>query len=339
MAASPLWQPALAKLHHLPAIRVLYEQVWEREVSEALLKWKLFDGPCGSLASVAMVGEACVGLYAVIPTPLRLDGVREMGAQSVDTMTHPDYRRQNMSVTLAKHCYAEADARGYRLVYGVPNENSYPMFMTKLDWRHVDDMVRFVRPLSAPARVPRLFAPLLDAAISAQARTGQGSRPVAVAPVTRDTRFHVPARGPSAARCRVDMSSDWLAWRYGGEPGGAHECLVVGRPTEPDALIVFDSVADDHEPTGRPLLRISALLGATADDRSEAVRALVRIGAERGARSVFFYTSDPETMALLRRAGFLPRESLPLCYGGLGAGRETLPAAKGEMAMEGGDRD
>lgn len=336
---SPLWQPVLARRSHLPAIRALYEVVWEREVSEAFLKWKLFDGPCGSLASVAMVGEACVGLYAVIPTPLKLDGVREMGAQSVDTMTHPDYRRQNMSVTLARHCYAEAEVRGYRLVYGLPNENSFPMFMTKLGWRNLDEMVRFVRPLSAPSRVPRLFAPLMDAAMSAQARAGSGTRPVTVTPITRTSWFHMPPAASSGARCRVDVSPDWLAWRYGAEPGAAYEQMLLGSPKAPDAVVIFDLVPDEKDPAGRPLLRINLLRGITAEHRQEALRALVRVGAERGARSVSFFTSDPETQALLKRAGFLPREAMPLCYGGFVPGQPPLDLAKGDLAMEGGDRD
>ncbi len=336
---SPRWQPALARKSHLSAIRALYEVVWEREVSEAFLKWKLFDGPCGSLASVAMVGEACVGLYAVIPTPLTLDGTREMGAQSVDTMTHPDYRRQNMSVTLARHCYAEAEARGYRLVYGLPNENSYPMFMTKLGWLKLDDMVRFVRPLAAPSKVPRLFAPLLDAAMSAQARSGSGSRAVTVTPITSSSWFHMPPPAPAGARCRVDISPDWLAWRYGAEPGGAYEQVLLGNPKAPDAVVIFDLVPDENESAGRPLLRINLLRGITAEDRQEALRAIVRIGAERGARSASLFTSDPETQAQLRRAGFVARDTLPLCYGGFVPGREPVALAKGDMAMEGGDRD
>ncbi|WP_029006071.1 GNAT family N-acetyltransferase [Azorhizobium doebereinerae] len=338
MPASRLWQPVLATPAHLPGLCALYETVWGVKVAPEALRWKLFDGPFGPLASVAMVGEACVGLYAVIPTPLLLDGAPILGAQSVDTMTHPDYRRQNMSVTLARHCYAEAARRGYGLVYGLPNENSYPMFMTKLDWRHLDEMARMVRPLAAPRRVPGVLAPLLDAVMAAQVRLSGGAGQGVLDKVTPATRFAVPARVPSGARCRVNHTPDWLAWRYGAEPGGAYERLVLGPPEAPQALAIFDMAADDNDPGGRALLRIDALIGAP-DARLAAARALLRLGVARGARSAFFFTSDAETQALLRRAGFVPRSSMPLCFGALALDMAGLPSAKGEMAIEGGDRD
>ncbi|MGU3493881.1 GNAT family N-acetyltransferase [Xanthobacteraceae bacterium A53D] len=338
MASPILWQPAVAEHRHLPGIRALYELVWGVAVPEAFLRWKLFDGPYGPLASVAMVGEEVVGLYAVIPTPMLLDGAPIMAAQSVDTMTHPDYRRQNMSVTLARHCYAEGTRRGYGLVYGLPNENSYPMFMTKLDWRHLDEMVRMVRPLAAPKRVPGLVAPLLDMAMALQVRLSGAAGQGVVQQVTADTVFAVPRPAASHARSRVNHTPDWLAWRYGAEPGGTYERLVLGALDAPEALAIFDMPADDNDPGGRPLLRINALLGSDAA-RSAAVHQLLRIGLKRGARSAFFFTSDGETQALLRRAGFVPRSTMPLCFGGLAFPMDGLPAVKGEMAIEGGDRD
>ncbi|GGF73624.1 hypothetical protein GCM10007301_36820 [Azorhizobium oxalatiphilum] len=338
MATSILWQPELADLRHLPGIRDLYEITWGVKVSEDFLRWKLFDGPYGPLASVALVGEQVVGLYAVIPTPMLLDGEPIMGAQSVDTMTHSDHRRQNMSVTLARHCYAEGARRGYGLVYGLPNENSYPMFMTKLDWRHLDEMARMVRPLAVPKRIPALVAPLLDKVIALQVRMAGTAGECVVEKVTPQTPFPTPRPVPSQARCRVNHTPDWLRWRYGAEPGGSYERLVLGAPDAPDAIAVFDLPSDDNDPGGRPLLRINALLGSD-EARLAAIHELLRIGIARRARSAFFFTSDPQTQTLLRRAGFVSRSTMPLCFGALARPMDGLPVAKGEMAIEGGDRD
>lgn len=336
--SAPAWQPVLAEHRHIPGILALYQTVWGRPIAEDELRWKLFDGPYGPLASVAMIEERCVGLYAVIPTPLLLDGAPVMGAQSVDTMTHPQFRRQNMSATLARHCYAEATRRGYAIVYGVPNENSYPMFMSKLGWRHLDTMTRLARPLAAPRAVPRLLAPLADGLIAAQVRLSGATAPVHLDRVGRGTHFVPPPPVGGSARCRVHHTPEWLAWRYGAEPGASHERLVLGPQTVPEALAVFDMALDDNDPAGRPLLRISLLLGAP-ETRARAAGALLRLGLERGARSAIFVSSDPQTHALLRPLGFRPREGMPLAFGALARPMEHLPDRAGEMAFEGGDRD
>jgi len=340
-ADAPRWTPVLADRTHLPAIHALYRLIWGPVRSQAYLAWKLFDAPVSPIPPVlAMDGDVCVGVYAVIATPLVLDGQKVMGAQSVDTMTHPAYRRQNMSVTLARFCYAEAARRGFALVYGLPNSSSYPMFMKKLDWRHVDEMVRHVRPLSAPSRIPRPFAAPLTRLLRAQARLAGSFGPSAtVAPVTAATRFVLPAAPAPAARCVVDKSPIWFAWRYGAEPEGRYETLTLGDPARPDALIVFDRVSDDADAAGRSLLRIQEWIGITDAARTAALRAVVALAAGRGYASVFLYTNDPAATALLKQAWFFGRGSLPLCLGALGAFDGQEPRAPGDMVVLGGDKD
>lgn len=336
---APRWIPRLATRADLPAIHDLYRLVWGTAPGEDHLAWKLFDAPFDPIPPVlAMDGGRCVGVYAVISTPLILDGAKVMGAQSVDTMTHPDYRRQNMSVTLARFCYGEAERRGFTLVYGVPNENSYPMFMKKLDWQHIDDVVRHVRPLSAPQRVPRLLAGPLNVALALHASASGLFGPRArIVPVGANTRFVLPEPVPPAARCAVDKSAQWFGWRYGAEPGGRHEMLTLGAADRPDALVIFDQLVDASD--GRTHVRISEWLAPSAGARRTALNAVVALAARRGCASVFAFTNEPRASALLKRNLFFARGTMPLCLGGLGAFKARAPDRAGALVVFGGDKD
>ena len=336
---APRWVPRLATRADLPAIHDLYRTVWGVGRSAEHLAWKLFDAPFDPIPPVlAMDGERCAGVYAVISTPLILDGAKVMGAQSVDTMTHPDYRRQNMSVTLARFCYAEAERRGFTLVYGVPNENSYPMFMKKLDWRHIDDVVRHVRPLCAPKRVPRLLAGPLDMALGLHAGAAALLGPRArVVPVRPETHVVLPDIPPPRARCVVDKSAQWFAWRYGAEPGGHYEMLTLGAPDRPDALVLFDQVAGEGDAPS--LLRISEWMATSSRAQTAALKAVVALASRRGCSSVFLFTNDPQAGALLKRNLFFRRETMPLCLGGLGAFKAREPDRAGALVVLGGDKD
>lgn len=329
------WTPVLATRADVPKIHALYEQVWGPGRSADYLEWKLFDAPFEPLPPMlAMDGDACVGLYAVIATPMILDGAPVMGCQSVDTMTHPDYRRQNMSVTLARACYEEAEKRGFRLVYGMPNANSYPMFMKHLDWVKTDDMLRWVRPLAA-RRGPAFLAEPITRLIQAHARRFRLPSAL-VTPVTRATRFVVPRPMPVAARCHVDKSAAWLNWRYAAEPGGSYEQYLTGDPDFPDALILFQHIRETGVP---PVLLVQEWLARDAALRLKAMKGLVALAAERGCGSVVLYTNDPQAGVLLRGALFLPRPGMPIGASGFGPDKAKAPLKPGQLVVLGGDKD
>lgn len=331
----PRWTPVLATREDLPKIHALYEQVWGPGRSAEYLGWKLFDAPFEPLPPMlAMDGDACVGLYAVIATPMILDGQRIMGCQSVDTMTHPDYRRQNMSVTLARACYAEAERRGFRLVYGMPNENSYPMFMKHLDWVKTDDMVRWVRPLAA-RRGPAFLTEPLTRLIQAHARRSRLPSAL-VSRVTPQTRFVVPRPMPVAARCYVEKSAAWLNWRYAAEPGGSYEQYLTGDPDFPDALILFEELRETGVP---PVILVQEWLARDSALRLKAMKGLVALAAERGCGSLVLYTNDPQAGILLRGALFLPRTGMPIGATGFGPDKAKTPLKPGQLVVLGGDKD
>ncbi len=77
--------------------------------------------------------------YGVFPCLLVLDGIKYLAAQSGDTMTHSNHRGKGLFTQLALKTYDYCRENGVHLVFGFPNENSYPGFVRNLAWQHFDD--------------------------------------------------------------------------------------------------------------------------------------------------------------------------------------------------------
>ena len=73
--------------------------------------------------------------YGVFPVSMSYHGQTILGAQSGDTMTSPFHQKKGLFTQLAKETYKLAADNKVRLVFGFPNQNSYPGFKNKLDWQ------------------------------------------------------------------------------------------------------------------------------------------------------------------------------------------------------------
>jgi hypothetical protein len=78
--------------------------------------------------------------YGVYSYPFLINGTYYAVVQSGDTMTHKSHVGKGLFTTLAKMTYALAKEKGATLVFGFPNDNSYPGFVRKLDWIHRDNI-------------------------------------------------------------------------------------------------------------------------------------------------------------------------------------------------------
>jgi GNAT superfamily N-acetyltransferase len=132
----------------------------EGESERADLKywnWQFRDNPAGfGRIRVAVAEDTIVGQYAIIPMRLQIEGEPVLATLSLDTMTHPDYRRQGMFTTLARELYAQLGHDGLSMTYGFPNENSLWGFTTKLQWAHICSLPVYVKPLRPSAIVERI---------------------------------------------------------------------------------------------------------------------------------------------------------------------------------------
>lgn len=85
-----------------------------------------------------------IGFYAVIPCFMQAADEIILAAQSADTMTHPDYRKQGLFVDLALRTFQLCRDVNIRLLFGFPNQHSLPGFLNKLGWQVTDTMDCFI---------------------------------------------------------------------------------------------------------------------------------------------------------------------------------------------------
>jgi hypothetical protein len=219
-------------------------------------RWQFVDNPAGAgWVRLAERDGTIVGQYAAIPTRFRLNtagGEERTFAMSCDTMTHPDYQRQGMFVTLAQELYAElAEQHGVATVWGFPNAASHPGFVSRLGWFDIHVFPTRAKPIrTAPVFRRYLRWGVLSRALGALADRSYQLATPRVAPPTRceirplssfDERFDALwTRHRGLAPVVQVRSSAHLNWRYCAVPefgyrpfavfvGGSLEGYVVVR--------------------------------------------------------------------------------------------------------------
>ncbi|NBW67001.1 GNAT family N-acetyltransferase, partial [bacterium] len=227
----PKWGVREATTADIPAMNSLFAEVFGGGRPLAHDQWKYGENPFGApVVVIAEDGNRVIGQYAIWPTPLRLGNSIYWGAQSLDTMTHPDYQGQGMFTALASACYEAAAKQEIVAVYGFPNENSYPGFMRRLNFHHAFDVHGWTRLLlpAAHPRIPRLVAPVASLAVR-------------LFPLPRDAALRFEPLWPEEAAtealldewraspglCRVERSSAWWRYRFGAASGRKYQCVAA----------------------------------------------------------------------------------------------------------------
>jgi GNAT superfamily N-acetyltransferase len=136
--------------------RLVFGDLDEQRNTESYWRWEFLGNPAGSARTwLAVAADEIVGHYAVIPVRMRHGGENLMGSLSLETMTHPDYRRQAVFTSLASKVYEELAQAGISVTHGFPNENSVRGLVSKLDWLYISSLPVFVKPLRASRIVER----------------------------------------------------------------------------------------------------------------------------------------------------------------------------------------
>ena len=113
------------------------ENVPEKERWLKGWKWMFVDNSVG--ASIIWLAERdtkIVGQYPVIMENLQVEDKIVKGAQLIDTITHPEYRRQGIFSTLGEKVLTEIENGETHLVYCFPTQQVYPLHM-KFGWLDV----------------------------------------------------------------------------------------------------------------------------------------------------------------------------------------------------------
>jgi hypothetical protein len=280
--------------------------------------WQFRDPPAGSARiRLAVVDEQIVGHYAVIPVSMQVEGKAILGTLSLDTMTHPEFRRQGMFTTLASELYEELGRAGFPITYGFPNENSIGGFVKKLQWTHVCSLPVYVKPLRAGEIADGLLTnPLLGAIAKPLARLGaaivSSSARVsdhAQASIHWLDRFDEGAdelwqEAHDQDKIALTRSAAYLNWRYFQNPLRSYRAVAY---VEGSRLLAY-AVVRCMNRFGLRGGMITDLVGLPGrDDALEAVLASVEerfVGKEMDLIACLLH-GDRRGTRLLRRSGFL----------------------------------
>ncbi|MFI5161107.1 MAG: hypothetical protein ACHQHN_07510 [Sphingobacteriales bacterium] len=93
-------------------------------------------------------GRVPIAYYGVIPCFIKYNDQLYLGAQSIDTMTHPRFRFKGLFVQLANLTYDLAMEEGISFIFGFPNQNSLHGFLVKLKWQMTEMMDCYIIPVS-----------------------------------------------------------------------------------------------------------------------------------------------------------------------------------------------
>ena len=110
--------------------------------------WMFVDNPDNtSIIWLAERDGKIVGQYPAIIETLKVEDKIIKAAQLIDTMTHPQYRRQGICSTLGKKALTEMEKEKTHLVYCFPTQEVYPLHI-KSGWLDVCAFQVMVKPLN-----------------------------------------------------------------------------------------------------------------------------------------------------------------------------------------------
>lgn len=294
----------------------LHQKIFESTREASHHRWKFLNNPVGSQCIVVAETEEgdIVGQYALWPVMLQLGKQQCLGAQSLDTMIHPDFRNQGLFMILANACYKLAADQGVKVLYGFPNENSYRGFIRKLNWDHTGDISHLMRPIypGFSSRIPRWLSPVTNIASRFfPCGTAKGYEISLEIPADEELEQLFAMSKKYKGLCRVARSSDWVRWRFAEESGQDYQWVVARKGNSILAACVI----------GRSLVNNNLTLSELLGENLGALQAVLSVTIKRAfaAKAPFIHTltSIPEYLLALRRVGFVRVRSVPFIVRGL----------------------
>lgn len=322
--AKRAWTTREATAADVEQINTLFVETMAMKRSLDHDRWKFWENPFGEPSvMLAVDGDRVVGQYALWPTPLRFGADEIKGAQSLDTMTHPDYQGQGMFTVLANACFELAQSRGCEVLYGFPNANSYHGFVKRLNWDHTGDVPLYSR-LLRPSRHPRFSGALgvvMDAVASALPMRSASDIEIRVGrPTDEQIAALLEARRAERDICRVSRTPEWYAWRFDDRSGRGYEWNSVYR----GGTLAGWSVWGRDILTSFPRGMLADVVGVDSDATVAAVAASTAAAKRAGMSLMSAAASDPAVGRALNRCGYLRNNRIALIVRGLTT--RTLPA-------------
>ena len=132
--------------------------------NEKFLNWQYNSNPSGKAViklAVDNKNNKIAGEYVVIPMKLKVESNVINGTLSLNTLTKKEYRGKGIFKGLAKEVYKECSNSELAFTYGFPNQNSYPGFINKLDFKELGQVPLLLKPLNYKVLVERKVSKFL----------------------------------------------------------------------------------------------------------------------------------------------------------------------------------
>lgn len=280
-----------------------------------LLRWQYLHRPLpGTFTHFARAddgaGTTPVGIFGLLPSPLRVQGRARAGAQALDVLTDPRWRGRGVFAALGQAACGRAEREGVAVLYAFPNDRAGPGFWGRLGWTRLGSPPFLVRPLRT-----RYFLSRLPAAGRALARLPDLALPAPRLPEP-DGRIEPPSgwgaeldavweRFAAGIGIAVQRDGAFLRWRFAEKPGADYEARVLRRDGRVEGLVVW-CVREKHGGRIGYLMELLHDPARPGDGRALLARA-VRSMADAGADAVLAWSAaHAPNHAVFRRAGFLP---------------------------------
>lgn len=125
-------------------------EIEKRKMSLKYWKWRFIENPFGKgIIKLLFDYNKLIGHYAVTPMEVKVADKIVNTVFSMTTMTHPKYRGRGIFPLLAEETYSEAARRGFKFVYGFPNQNSYKPITKKVNWKGFGNMEVWQKKLNS----------------------------------------------------------------------------------------------------------------------------------------------------------------------------------------------
>lgn len=282
-------------------------------------RWKYFENPYpGGELWIAERDGQIIGMTGMTPKPMVIGGREVSGAEIGDTFTHPDHQRQgifNRLFTLADRSAREKDT-GF--IYGLPNAQALPGYVNKHDYSPARfTLINMLKILNASEFTSVPLAGQIGNALAILI-WGRGAEAKESTDIRVETVKEPPpdvddlwqkAYGDYSLAIKRDRQ--YLAWRYTDSP--APYLILTARDSSGELRGYLTAArAQQGKYT---VYRAADFL--TVQDEGNAFAALISMltskAKEDGAAAVSATSiKDNYYYRLLRKAGFIPRNRIPV---------------------------
>ena len=129
---------------HIPDWIRLFEEVFGKKWTQKAVKQKYAHSKYSYLGFVAYSPEnKLIASYTGVYREIYFQGISEKVLQSCDTMTHPAHQGRGLFPYLAELTYQLIQEQGFTAVFGFPNQNSFPTFTQKMQWKVADNFIGY----------------------------------------------------------------------------------------------------------------------------------------------------------------------------------------------------